>query len=589
MANIEPGTNLKTVCEGFDLGDFDIDDTIKKLSLNLDELTTNVKVHAEGEFGPRDWIVTGDGMLDKLMETVTKHLKAQFEANRIREEDYANSYTEILKTVFQTTIDAWLKKAAIESEVENRWLNTQLLQAQMKLIPYQAKKLAAETEHICETTVHERIKERNTESNTLLVDANTAHVKETTEHEKLKEDLTESQTCLTSKQCEHEANKIKFTDAQTEQVKETTIHEKDKEKLTQAQTCLTQKQCDHESNKIKLTDAQTENVKETTIHEKLKENLTKAQTCIAEKQCEHETIKILHTETDTEKLKTEISKLAAEASIIPYQIKKLVADTCLVNAEIPLTNEKVNLTKEQTNNTTADTAVKGKQLDVMDAGINETNKKADNIEAQTTQVIPAEVEQKKQQTTNLKAEKLHIDAQTKLTTKQVELGTAQIAKTNSEKLYTDAQRANVLETTKLILPADEDLKRAQAEKLRREDQLLEKQIELAIENVKLIGEQIKLQQAQVTESEAKGALYKRQIEGYDEDYISKILKIMLDSWGVGFSVAKDNFDSGAIPAAMQAGSITEIYNKYVVPNLDNYKYIRSFVTNTQTTTKSEDK
>ena len=74
--------------------------------------------------------------------------------------------------------------------------------------------------------------------------------------------------------------------------------------------------------------------------------------------------------------------------------------------------------------------------------------------------------------------------------------------------------------------------------------------------------------------DAKKALYRRQIEGFDEDYKQKILKIMMDSWAVGFSVAKDSFEASGIPAPMQKTTIDDLYNQFVLPELDSYKYGR---------------
>ena len=69
-------------------------------------------------------------------------------------------------------------------------------------------------------------------------------------------------------------------------------------------------------------------------------------------------------------------------------------------------------------------------------------------------------------------------------------------------------------------------------------------------------------------------MYKRQIEGFDEDYKQKILKICMDSWAVGFSVARDSFEASGIPAPMQKVTIDDLYNQYVVTELDKYNYSR---------------
>ena len=83
--------------------------------------------------------------------------------------------------------------------------------------------------------------------------------------------------------------------------------------------------------------------------------------------------------------------------------------------------------------------------------------------------------------------------------------------------------------------------------------------------------------AQIATEKAKTALHRRQIEGFDEDYIQKILKICVDAWGVGFSVAKDNFEATGIPAVMQKVSIDDLYNKFVITNLDKYNYGRDYL------------
>ena len=79
--------------------------------------------------------------------------------------------------------------------------------------------------------------------------------------------------------------------------------------------------------------------------------------------------------------------------------------------------------------------------------------------------------------------------------------------------------------------------------------------------------------------ESKRNLYKRQIEGFDEDYKQKILKICMDSWAVGFSVARDSFEASGIPAPMQKITIDDLYNQYVVTELDKYNYGRPILNN----------
>ena len=74
--------------------------------------------------------------------------------------------------------------------------------------------------------------------------------------------------------------------------------------------------------------------------------------------------------------------------------------------------------------------------------------------------------------------------------------------------------------------------------------------------------------------EAKKELYYRQIEGFDEDYKQKILKICMDAWAVGFSVARDSFQASGIPGPMQKGTIDDLYNNFIITDVDKYTYGR---------------
>ena len=71
--------------------------------LDIKEFTNNVEIDTNS------YTVSGDGLFDILMMTATKHLAAQYKANRIRQEDYANAYIDIYKTTMQAALDVWLK------------------------------------------------------------------------------------------------------------------------------------------------------------------------------------------------------------------------------------------------------------------------------------------------------------------------------------------------------------------------------------------------------------------------------------------------------------------------------------------------
>lgn len=101
--------------------------------------------------------------------------------------------------------------------------------------------------------------------------------------------------------------------------------------------------------------------------------------------------------------------------------------------------------------------------------------------------------------------------------------------------------------------------------------LAAKNLEIAEKELELKGKQLDLIAAQIDAEKGKGNLYKRQIEGFDEDFKHKMLKTMLDSWAVAFSVAKDNQVIGGnnIPAPITKAAIDDLFNRYIAGELSN--------------------
>ena len=126
-----------------------------------------------------------------------------------------------------------------------------------------------------------------------------------------------------------------------------------------------------------------------------------------------------------------------------------------------------------------------------------------------------------------------------------------------------------------VAEADIALKLAEIPLKGKDLTLKEEEINLAKAELSLKGKQLETMTAQLAllskqgdSEEAKRDLYRRQIEGFDEDYKQKILKIMMDSWAVGFSVSKDSFQASGIPATMQKTTIDDLYNSYIRTDFD---------------------
>ena len=118
--------------------------------------------------------------------------------------------------------------------------------------------------------------------------------------------------------------------------------------------------------------------------------------------------------------------------------------------------------------------------------------------------------------------------------------------------------------------ADKKLSLADKELALADKDIALKEKQVVLEGIKgnHLSKQTDLLDKQINSEDAKRDLYRRQIEGFDEDYKQKILKIMMDSWAVGFSVSKDSFQASGIPATMQKTTIDDLYNSYIRTDFD---------------------
>ena len=152
------------------------------------------------------------------------------------------------------------------------------------------------------------------------------------------------------------------------------------------------------------------------------------------------------------------------------------------------------------------------------------------------------------------------EAQLALLNKQADLLSAQIITEGTQRNHLSKQ-IDLLD--KQIISED-----AKKNHLNKQTDLLSEQITLEGIKGNNLNKQTDLLDKQINSEDAKRDLYRRQIEGFDEDYKQKILKIMMDSWAVGFSVSKDSFQASGIPATMQKTTIDDLYNSYIRTDFD---------------------
>ena len=152
------------------------------------------------------------------------------------------------------------------------------------------------------------------------------------------------------------------------------------------------------------------------------------------------------------------------------------------------------------------------------------------------------------------------EAQLALLNKQADLLSAQI--------ITEGTQRNHLSKQADLLSEQITSEGTQRVHLSKQTDLLSEQITLEGIKGNHLNKQTDLLDKQINSEDAKRDLYRRQIEGFDEDYKQKILKIMMDSWAVGFSVSKDSFQASGIPATMQKTTIDDLYNSYIRTDFD---------------------
>ena len=152
------------------------------------------------------------------------------------------------------------------------------------------------------------------------------------------------------------------------------------------------------------------------------------------------------------------------------------------------------------------------------------------------------------------------EAQLALLNKQADLLSAQIITEGTQRSHLSKQ-IDLLD--KQIISED-----AKKNHLNKQTDLLSEQITLEGIKRNNLSKQTDLLDKQINSEDAKRDLYRRQIEGFDEDYKQKILKIMMDSWAVGFSVSKDSFQASGIPATMQKTTIDDLYNSHIRTDFD---------------------
>ena len=247
-----------------------------------------------------------------------------------------------------------------------------------------------------------------------------------------------------------------------------------------------------------------------------------------------------------------------QAQVYAGQLNKLAAEIKLITAQTAVQVKEIDRVTAVINLTNAQTATELKKPANVEAQTEHVEAQTANVEAQTVteQKKPANVQA---QTDHIIAQTGHVEAQTDLTEAQTTTEEHKPDNIDAQTSYINAQ--SVTESKK---PANIE---AQTAYLLAQAGTEQKKLELMIEQIKLLKEQIKNQTQQIETEKAKAKLYVRQIEGFDENFKEKMLKIMIDGFTVVYSVAKDAF-SGELPEPVTVDGINQIYRTYMKREFD---------------------
>ena len=222
-------------------------------------------------------------------------------------------------------------------------------------------------------------------------------------------------------------------------------------------------------------------------------------------------------------------ELYANAYIQVYQVtlqtaKDIWLQKDISEAQLALLNKQAGLLSEQIITEGTQRSHLSKQIDLLDKQIISEDANKNHLNKQTDLLS--------EQITSEGTQRVHLSKQTDLL---------------SEQIISEGTKRNHLSKEVDLLSEQITLEGIKGNHLNKQTDLLDKQI---------------------NSEDAKRDLYRRQIEGFDEDYKQKILKIMMDSWAVGFSVSKDSFQASGIPATMQKTTIDDLYNSYIRTDFD---------------------
>ena len=94
-------------------------------SIKFTDFTDNVQTSTEN-------VIKGDGVFDKMMETVNKHIDAQYKLGRITGSDYSSVYLGGMQSAMAESMKFVLQRQIAQEQTDSEGAKTKLIERQTK-------------------------------------------------------------------------------------------------------------------------------------------------------------------------------------------------------------------------------------------------------------------------------------------------------------------------------------------------------------------------------------------------------------------------------------------------------------------------
>lgn len=252
--------------------------------------------------------------------------------------------------------------------------------------------------------------------------------------------------------------------------------------------------------------------------------------------------------TDTSLTGVRIQGETAQLAKIPVEVEVLRKESLKADAQVSLANKQVEQLTAEITKIPLEVEILGKQRDAATANIEQTEAETERLIQETTLKLPIEV-------ANLTKQGLHIEAETAVTTNQIEISRLQATKIPAE---IELIQAEIISKSKqnLLLEREFDIKLGELA-------LQEKNLALATAELDLRKEELKVKLAQIEAQEAQAELYRQkvvtekaqtdntvvnpgsvidlsnqvlgaQVKGYAYDAQNRLAKLMVDVFSITY-------------------------------------------------------